>query len=111
MPSWPEMNPDSARALVWASLILVVIGPIATAYAAMFGFPVLGALIALLPAVFSSKRTRIAAIAVLAIGLVVATVNYPGYRASMERSMARAGERSAGERDESVEIREQSVDD
>jgi hypothetical protein len=84
------MNPDSARALAWVSLILVVVGPIATAHSAMFGLPALGALIALPPALFASKRTRIAAVVVLAIDLVVASVNYPGYSAEMERYMARS---------------------
>ena len=104
------MNPDSARALVWVSLILVIVGPIATAYSVMFAFPALGALIALLPAVFASKRTRIEAVVVLAIGVVVATVNYPGYRAEMGRYMARAQEQSVDAQEQSVDAQAQSID-
>jgi hypothetical protein len=88
------MNPNSARALVWLSLILIIVGPITTAYSSQFAISALGALIVLPPAVFSSKRTQIAAAALLAIGLAVSIVNYPGYKAAMDRSIARSHERS-----------------
>jgi hypothetical protein len=88
------MNPKSARALVWLSLILIIVGPITTAYSSQFAIPALGALIVLPPAVFSSKRTQVAAAALLAIALAVSTVNYPGYKAAMDRYIARSHERS-----------------
>ncbi len=84
------MNPTSARALLWVALFLVVIGPIATAHAAMFAFPLLGALLAAFPAVFARGRTGLAAGAVLALGLVVAFVHYPGFRRELDRYQARA---------------------
>jgi hypothetical protein len=37
------MHPDTARALVWVSLFLVVIGPLATSRAANFLAPLLAA--------------------------------------------------------------------
>jgi len=85
------MKPDSARALVWVSLFLVVIGPIATSRAANFMGPALAALLALLPAVFGRGRTRLLASIVLAASVAAAAIMYPGYRAEMERWMARSG--------------------
>lgn len=84
------MNPVSARALLWVAVFLVVIGPVATAYAAMFAFPLLGALLAAFPAVFARGRTRLVAVAVLALALIVASVHYPGYRRELDRFQARA---------------------
>ncbi len=91
MPSWPEMNPSSARALVWASFVLVFIGPIATSRAANFMLPLFAVVLSLLPAAFGRDRTRLLASIVLIVSLVVAAIKYPGYNAEMERWRAHAG--------------------
>ena len=78
--------------MVWSSLILVILGPIATAHSANFGLPALGSALAAIPALFASKRTRIGAAVACGIGLVVASANYPGYRAGMDRYIARSRE-------------------
>jgi hypothetical protein len=72
------MNPHSARSLTWASLILVVIGPIATSRAAMFLLPLLAVLAAVFPAAFGRRRTRLAASVLLTFSVTVASLNYPG---------------------------------
>ncbi len=95
MSSWPELNPQSARALVWAALFPLVVGPIATSYAAMFLGPVLAGVIALVPAAFGRRRTRLAASVLLALSLVVAFSKYPGYSRHMERWTTRARESAA----------------
>ena len=90
MPSWPAMNPSSARALVCASAILVVLGPIATSHAAAFAGPFLAAVVSLFPAAFGRRRARLAASAVLALSVLVAVIHYPDYRRHMEQWAARA---------------------
>ena len=95
MSSWPQMNPHSARSLTWVSLILVVIGPIATSRAAMFLFPLLAALAGVFPAAFGCRRTRLVASVVLAFSLTVALLNYPGFKRHMDDYAMRARERAA----------------
>ncbi len=90
MPSWPAMNPSSARALVCASATLVVLGPIATSHAAAFAGPFLAAVVSFFPAAFGRRRIQLAAHAVLALSVLVAVVNYPDYRRHMEQWAARA---------------------
>jgi hypothetical protein len=89
------MNPQSARALTWMSLILVFIGPLATSRAAMFLFPFLAVLAAVFPAGFGRRRTRLAASVLLALSLTVAFLNYPGFKRHMDDYVMRARERAA----------------
>ena len=94
-PSALEMNPHSARSLTWVSLILVVIGPIATSRAAMFLLPLLAVLAAVFPAAFGRRRTRLAASVLLASSLTVASLNYPGFKRHMDDYAMRTRERAA----------------
>jgi hypothetical protein len=89
------MNRHSARALTWMSLILVIIGPIATSRAAIFLFPLLAALAAVFPAAFGRRQTRLAAGVLLATSLAVALLNYPGFKRHMDGYAMRARERGA----------------
>jgi hypothetical protein len=89
------MNPRSARALTWVSLVLVFIGPIATSRAAMFLFPLLAALAAMFPAGFGRRRTRLTASVLLAVSLAVAFLNYPGFKRHMDDYAMRTRERAA----------------
>ena len=95
LSSWPQMNLHSARALTWVSLLLVVIGPVATSRAAMFLFPLLAVLAAVFPAAFGRRRTRLAASVLLAFSLTVAFLNYPGFKLHMDDYAMRARERAA----------------
>ena len=95
MSSWPQMNPQSAHSLTWVSLILVVIGPIATSRATMFLFPLLAALAVVFPVAFGRCRTRLAASVLLAFSLTVAFLNYPGFKRHMDDYAMRARERAA----------------
>ena len=86
------MNRDSARALVWVSGVLVVLGPIPTAHAAMFFLPLLAAVAAVFPTVLGRGRTRIAAGILLAISLLCVVARAPGYVSELERFSSRAAE-------------------
>ncbi len=79
------MNPQSARALVGASLFPLVLGPIALSLDTNFTGPALAAAIVLIPATFARVRTRIAACILLALSLAVAFNGYPDYRKHQER--------------------------
>ena len=89
MLSWPAMNPSSARVLLWVSAFLAI-GTIATSYAAAFIFPLLAAVVSFFPAAFGRRRARLAASVILALSVLLAVSNYPGYRRHMEQWAARA---------------------
>ena len=89
MLSWPAMNPSSARVLLWVSAFLFI-GSIATSTAAAFIAPLLAAVVSFFPAAFGRRRARLAASVILALSVLVAVSNYPGYRRHMEQWVARA---------------------
>ncbi len=95
MSSWPKLNPHLARVLTWVSLILVVIGPIATSQAAAFLFPLLAGFAAVFAVVFGRRRTRLAASVLLAFSLTVAILSYPGFNRHIGDYAMRTQERTA----------------
>ena len=84
------MDPQSTRALIFASLVPAILGPITTSFAANFLFPLLAFVLAILPAMFGRGRARIVAGIVVVVSLALAASAYPGYRAEMDRWKARA---------------------
>lgn len=70
------MNAQSAKALFWLAVILLVLaGAIGAPVARVFVFG-LAALLAAIPAAFGCGRLRLLAAAAMLIGLVAASMNY-----------------------------------
>jgi hypothetical protein len=79
------MKRESVRALVWVSGFLALVGPIATSHAANFVFPLMAAVLVLIPLAFGAGRTRLAAVIVFAVSVTICAINYPAYKRAMER--------------------------
>ena len=84
------MNPKSARTLVIAAAVLVVLGLVVGSPAAgllCFGLAVL---LAVAPAAFGRGAMRVAGIVALAAGLGLGAATYPDYAKHMEAYRAKA---------------------
>lgn len=74
------MNPKSANALFWTSVILVILGLSLSSPSATFALLVLAAICSLIPSLFASKRPRIFS-AILLLAAVALAVNcYPAFK-------------------------------
>lgn len=83
------MNVKSASSLVWASVVLIVIGLIVMSPAGQFVCMILAVVAAAIPAVFGHNRIRLAAIISLVIALLLSSVIYPEFKRHMDRYMQR----------------------
>lgn len=75
-----NMNPKSASALVWASVFVTFLGLSVTSPGAQFLSCIVAAALAVTPAFFSSKKTRVAGGVMLAISLAFAYHGYPAFK-------------------------------
>ena len=90
------MNQKSAKTFVWASVISLLLGMVVMSPAAGFFLYALAALAALIPAIFSSGRLRIAGAVILTVSLALLAVTYPKYDAEMTSYKQRAQQKSSG---------------
>lgn len=89
------MNPKSARTFVWAAVISIVIGMMIMSTAGSFFLYSVAVLFAAIPAIFAAKRTRIAAIVILAVSIALLVVTYPKFDAEMTKYKERAHKKSS----------------
>jgi hypothetical protein len=79
---------SSASALTWFALILLILGLLMMSPAGSFAVFILAALFAAAPALFGTKKIRLAAIVLLIAAIILAASQYPGFkneRHSMEK--------------------------
>lgn len=84
------MNSKTAKTFVWASVISLLLGTVVMSPVGGFFLYALAALAALIPAVFSSGRLRIAGAVMAAVSLVLLAVTYPKYETEMTKYKQRA---------------------
>ncbi len=84
------MNPKSAKALVGASVISIILGLVVMSPAGGLFLYALAALAALVPTIFGKGKLRFAGAAALVAALVLLVVTYPKYEAEMTRYKQRA---------------------
>lgn len=89
------MSPKSAKTFVWAAIISIIFGMAVMSPAGSFFLYAIAALFAAIPAIFSTKGTRIAAIVILAISIALLAVTYPEYDAEMTKYKERAHKKSS----------------
>ncbi|MCL4457361.1 MAG: hypothetical protein M1406_08195 [Nitrospirae bacterium] len=89
------MNPKSAKTFVWAAVISILLGMVVMSPAGSLSLYSIAALFAAIPAIFSTKRTRIAAIVILAVSLVLLAVTYPKFDAEITKYRERAHKKSS----------------
>jgi hypothetical protein len=78
------MNPKSASALVWASVITGVVGMLVMSPAAGFLLYVVAIILSIVPIVSGPKVTRIAAAAVCIISLTFAFQGYHAFKSEID---------------------------
>lgn len=74
------MNPKSASTLVWAAVLVTVLGLSVTSPGAQFLSCIVAAVLAIIPTLFSSKKPRAAGGIMLAIALAFAYHSYPAFK-------------------------------
>lgn len=89
------MNPKSAKALVGAAVISIVLGMVVLSPSGSFLLWALAALSAAVPTNFGTKGSRVAGAVILAASLALAAATYPKYAAEMGRHRARAQQKAS----------------
>ena len=89
------MKAESARALVWAAAILIMLGLVIMSPAGAFALFALAAISAAIPAAFGSKLPRIIAAVLLITSLALAATFYSAFDREREAYAQRAKERAA----------------
>jgi membrane protein implicated in regulation of membrane protease activity len=84
------MKPESARALMWAGAILIIVGAAVGAPAGGLFCMGLAALCALAPIIVGPLGPRIGGAVILVIAIALAAQLYPLYQKEQERSRERA---------------------
>lgn len=75
-----NMKPSSASALIWFAVILLVVGMMIMSPSGAFLVFLLALLFSAIPAIFSRKKIRIAAIVLLIISVLLAANQYPKFK-------------------------------
>jgi high-affinity Fe2+/Pb2+ permease len=91
------MNPKTANTFFWASVISVLLGMAISSPAGSFFFYLLAVVFSLISAISGAKKTRIAAIIILAVSLVLLVVTYPKFDTEMAKYKGRAYKKSSKE--------------
>jgi len=73
------MNPKSASALVWASIITIVLGMMVGSPGAGFVLYIVAVVLSTAPLLCGAKLTRVAAALTFAISLALALQGYPAF--------------------------------
>ena len=89
------MNPKSARTFVWAAIISIILGIMIITPAGSVFLYLIAVLFAAIPAIFGAKKTRIAAIVILAVSIALLVVTYPIYDAHMTKYRERVHKKSS----------------
>lgn len=89
------MNSKSAKTFVWAAIIIIILGVAIMSPAGSFFLYSIATLFAGIPAIFGAKRTRIAAIVILAISITLLAVTYSKFDAGMTKYKERAHKKSS----------------
>lgn len=89
------MRPQSAKALVGAAGIGLLLGTVVMSPAAGFLLYALAALAAAVPAIFARKGARFAGAVVLAAAIALVATTYPAFDAEMTRYRARAHQKAS----------------
>lgn len=90
-----NVNPNSAKTLVWASVISVSLGTVVMSPVGSVFLYALAALAALIAILGGGRRLRIASALILAASLVLLAVTYPKYDIEMKRYKERAQQKSS----------------
>lgn len=77
------MNPKTTKTFFWASAISLLLGMVVMSPAGSFSLYALAALAALITAIFSSGRLRIAGAVIVAVSIALLAVTYPKYDPEM----------------------------
>jgi membrane protein implicated in regulation of membrane protease activity len=93
------MKPESARALLWTTCILIVLAFIIMSPTGAFALFALAAVCAAVPSVFASKWSRVISLVLLIASIALAASAYPAFRREREAYMQRAKERVATPQD------------
>lgn len=89
------MNPKSASTLVWAAVIVNLLGLVVMSPSGQFILAAVGGVVAIVPTVFGRKLPRIAGAVVLLVSIGLVVVAYPKHEQAMQQYQQRAQERSA----------------
>jgi uncharacterized PurR-regulated membrane protein YhhQ (DUF165 family) len=89
------MKAESARALIWVTGILIVLGLVVMSPAGAFALVSLAAISAVVPTVFGPKAARIVAAALLIASLALAATFYSAFDKEREAYAQRAKQRAA----------------
>jgi len=84
------MKPTSARSLMWASLVLLLVGGMVGSPAAGVAGAVLAALCAIAPVVFGTKGVRVAGVLLLLASVGLAVALLPAVKGHMDGYRNRA---------------------
>lgn len=90
-----KLKPESARALVWSSAILILLGLCILSTAGAFALFLLAALLAAFPTALAGQRPRIFGAALLICALALAASDYPQFAHEQDAYTQRAKERAA----------------
>lgn len=89
------MNPKSARTFVWAAIISIIFGMAVMSPVGSFFLCSVAALFAVIPTIFGTKRTRTAAIVILALSIALLAATYPKFDIEMTKYRERAHKKSS----------------
>ncbi len=89
------MNPKSASTLVWAAALVTILGLSVMSPGVQFLSCLVAAVLAVVPTLFSAKKTRVAGGIMLAIALAFAYHGYPAFKKEGEDYRKQVEARSA----------------
>ena len=75
-----KMNPKSASAMAWAAAAVTIIGSMVISPGGQFISYIIATVLALVPALFGYKKSRIAGGLILTIALLLAIQVYPAFK-------------------------------
>jgi len=84
------MNPKTAKTFVWSAIVGILLGMAVMSPAGSFFLYALASLFALIPTIFGARRTRTAAIVILAASIALLVATYPNFNVEMTKYRERA---------------------
>lgn len=77
------MNPKTMKTLVWAAIVIMLIGMTVMSPVAGCALALLSAVCSAFPAFLGTRRVRFAGILIMVVSLLFAAATYPKYNAEM----------------------------